>query len=264
MAQIVQQTADARDAMLWLREWAQRLETLPSTHRDPTGQDAFDAAMRPVHTRLDEIKAAMDRLEAGQERIEESLAEIRQAQSWICPFQPVGGQLLLFVSSMIGELQEERGRLEQALRQGPFMPWVFEHTTAASSPLPGAYLRRVRECHLFVLLVAANISQPVIDEYETALDARKPLLAFIKRGDRSDEAASFVQRMEQAGAFKYALFESADDLARMVVVAVLQELIDSYHVYWQAVKAGYIPILDVDEVIRAYATEIITHDLFAD
>jgi len=211
----------------------------------------------------DVVTALDPRLTTLEERTQHIL-ELVEAQSRTQRFQPVGGRLLIFVSSIIGELREEREALEQALRQASlFMPWVFEHTTATSDPLPEAYLRRVRECDIFVLLVAGNISQPVIAEYETARDAGKPILAFIRRGDHSEEAAAFIQRVEQAGAFKYALFDDPDDLAELVVEAVLQELTDRHRDYWQAVSEGHIPPPNVDDLIQAYAGEVITHELFA-
>ena len=177
--------------------------------------------------------------------------------------RPIGRPLMVFVSSTIGELQEERKALDQALGQaGTFSPWVFEHTTATSMPLPEAYLRRVRECDLFVLIVGTNLSPPVIAEYETALSTRKPILAFLRRGERSREAVAFVQRVREAGAFKYASFVGPEDVVGLVVEALWQELADRFREYWLAVNEGHIPPPDVDRVIQTYAAEIIADQLF--
>jgi HEAT repeat protein len=166
---------------------------------------------------------------------------------------------------MIGELSDERVALEEALRQvSPFMPWIFEHTTAESLPLPEAYLRRVRECDLFVLLVSENVSRPVVVESETALANHKPILTFVRRGQQSAEAADFIYGLEQLGAFKYAAFDGPDDLADLAVQAVLQELTDRHRDYWHAVAKGYLPPPNVNQIIQSYAAEIITNRIFAD
>jgi HEAT repeat protein len=129
-------------------------------------------------------------------------------------------------------------------------------------PLPEAYLRRVRECDLFVLIVGTNLSPPVIAEYETALSTRKPILAFLRRGERSREAVAFVQRVREAGAFKYASFVGPEDVVGLVVEALWQELADRFREYWLAVNEGHIPPPDVDRVIQTYAAEIIADQLF--
>ena len=95
--------------------------------------------------------------------------------------------LLVFISSVIADMRAEREAAEAAIRAIPLSrPWVFEHSPASALPLVESYLRKVRECDIFVLLLGGTITDPVKQEVETAQAAGKPLLVFLGAGAPAD------------------------------------------------------------------------------
>lgn len=137
-------------------------------------------------------------------------------------------RLLVFVSSLIGELPHEREVVEKAVSAIPLTrPWIFEHTPASSEPLPESYLRKVRECDIFILLVGREISEWVIEEYQTAIEHEKPRLVFLKGVERAPQADAFVNEID----VKWAPFSTTDELEGQVQRAVTDELIKGYRRY---------------------------------
>ena len=65
-------------------------------------------------------------------------------------------------------------------------PWLFEEAPAAADPLDESYLRWVGKCDLFILLLGEDITDPARTEWETATQARKPRLVFLKKGAQDD------------------------------------------------------------------------------
>lgn len=136
--------------------------------------------------------------------------------------------LVVFISSMIGELRAERRAVKEALEAIPLTrPWVFEYTPASPDKLQESYLRWARECDIFVLLLAQNISDPVKKEYEIALVLDKPRLIFLKKVERSTAAQEFIEGID----VKWAEFDAAKDLCRKIQEAVVDELIKGYRRY---------------------------------
>lgn len=137
-------------------------------------------------------------------------------------------RLLVFVSSLIGELLDEREVVETAVGAIPLTrAWVFEHTPASAEPVAESYLRKVRECDIFILLVGRDISDPVKEEYHAALDHQKPCLVFLKDVERSAETEAFINEID----VKWAKFSSTDELQQQVREAVTDELIKGYRRY---------------------------------
>jgi hypothetical protein len=137
----------------------------------------------------------------------------------------VENKLLIFVSSLIGELLPEREAVEKAVSEIPLTrAWVFEHTSASTEPLAESYLRKVRECDIFILLVGKDISEPVRQEYETALAHDKPRLVFLRDVERSPEAEAFVEEID----VKWAKFGTLGELQQQIQEAVTDELIKGY------------------------------------
>ncbi|RLC82185.1 MAG: hypothetical protein DRI61_02775 [Chloroflexi bacterium] len=136
--------------------------------------------------------------------------------------------LLVFVSSLIGELFEERKAVKEALKAIPLTrAWVFEYTPASADLLETSYLDKVRECDLFILLLGKGISEPVRKEWETAIEHNKPRLVFLKKVERDPETQSFIERID----VKWAEFANLEELQRKVQEAVIDELIKSYRRY---------------------------------
>lgn len=130
--------------------------------------------------------------------------------------------LLVFVSSLIDKMRDERDAVDRAIHSIPITrPWLFEHTPASSQEVEESYLSKVRECDLFVLLLGPDYSRAVAREYQTAKEAGKPVLAFVQRAERTPEQSEFVRSL----ATKYAQYSGPDDLHDAVMVAVLDEII---------------------------------------
>ena len=93
--------------------------------------------------------------------------------------------LLVFVSSVIRGMEKERETVERAIRSiSVARPWRFETAPASSQEVEESYLSKVRECDIFILLIGDSHSEAGRREYETALEAGKPGLAFVAEVDR--------------------------------------------------------------------------------
>jgi hypothetical protein len=137
-------------------------------------------------------------------------------------------RLVVFVSSIISELWSEREALKETLGSIPLTkPWVFEYTPASADNLDESYLSEVRECDIFILLVAENISAPVRNEYRTAVEQDKPRLVFLKDVERSSPAQAFVKQID----VKWDKFSDVKELRQKVREAVVDELIKGYRRY---------------------------------
>ncbi len=136
--------------------------------------------------------------------------------------------LVVFVSSMIGELWGERRAIKEAIEAIPLTrPWIFEYTPASTDRLEESYLRGVRGCDIFILLLAHSISDPVRREWQIAVAHDKPCFVFLKDAERNPEAQAFVEQVD----VKWAKFSTTDELRRQVQEAVIDELIKVYRYY---------------------------------
>lgn len=135
--------------------------------------------------------------------------------------------LLVFISSVFAGMAAERQAAEAAIRAIPLSrSWVFEHSPGSSLPLIESYLRKVRECDIFVLLLGATVTDPVKREVKTAQAAGKPLLVFL-----GASAPAAVTAYARTLGVKYATYGDAADLAAKVAEAVGDELIIGYRRY---------------------------------
>jgi tetratricopeptide (TPR) repeat protein len=141
-------------------------------------------------------------------------------------------KLTVFVSSMIGPLLEERAAVEEAIRTGITLAhtWVFERTPASSEAIAESYLARVRECDVYLLILGDDVSDPVKDEYRTAVECGKPRLCFVQEGvERTEALEEFLPTLRAD--LKYATFSDEESLRREVLRAVRQELVEGYRAY---------------------------------
>jgi hypothetical protein len=140
---------------------------------------------------------------------------------------------MVFVSSIISELWSEREAVRETLESIPLTkPWLFEYTPASTDNLDESYLSQVRECDIFILLIAENISDPVENEYRTAVEQGKPMLVFLKDVERSGPAQAFVKQID----VKWDKFGDTQELRQEVREAVVDELIKGYRRYH--IRAG--------------------------
>jgi len=196
--------------------------------------DAVHATLAP---QIEVLSHGISRLDDKSKRIL-LILESLVATPHLAPEPGAEPPLLVFVSSLIGELSAER----QALRQtiiglGITRPWIFEFTPATAQLLEESYLDKVRACDFFVLLIDEDISPAVEKEFETAVQHNRPILAFLKKDKeekdqyRSAAAKALISRIPT----KWATFSDSTDLAFKARVAIADEVI-------RRVRAGLIPL----------------------
>jgi len=152
--------------------------------------------------------------------------------------------LVVFVSSAIEGMEQERNAVRQAVESLPLArPWLFEESPASSTMVDEAYLSKVRECDIFVLVVGTLDRAAVRREYETAVAAQRRILAFVQRGERTGEFDEFVSRIPTM----YAWYASAEDLRGAVRASVADEITRTYRA---AIGRG-----DTGHLIRALSPE---------
>ena len=122
-------------------------------------------------------------------------------------------------------MEKERQVVDQAVRSISIArPWRFEATPASTEDVVESYLSKVQECDIFILLIGDTDSDAVRREYQTALDANKPVLAFIRDVERPPELDELVRLIRT----KYAMYSGYDDLCRSVQAAVMDEVVKRY------------------------------------
>ena len=137
-------------------------------------------------------------------------------------------RLLVFVSSAINELSEERRVVKEAIESIPLTrPWLFELSPASVDSIEESYLRKVRTCDLFILILGNYLTAAVLKEWQTAMASGKPRLVFIKNEARSLEAQAFMQSID----VRWAGFADLEELKIQVQHAVTTELINGYRRY---------------------------------
>jgi len=141
-------------------------------------------------------------------------------------------KLTIFISSMIGPLWEQRAAVEEAIKTGIPLActWVFERAPASSEDITESYLARVRECDIYLLILGQDISDPVKEEYRTAVECDKPRLCFVQEGVEPTPVLKEFLPTLQADV-KYAAFTDQASLRREVLQAVRQELVQAYKRY---------------------------------
>jgi HEAT repeat protein len=131
----------------------------------------------------------------------------------------------IFVSSAIGEFANERKALKTALERWQFVhAWVFEEAAAYSEPRDAGFLRRAAECDIFVLLIGDDYRKPVEDEFATALNMHRSILAFVKRSSKM-QADSMFEKYQASDKFKYAIFDDVKQLEEQVIEAVTEDIV---------------------------------------
>ena len=109
----------------------------------------------------------------------------------------------VFISSVqnkeIEDLDSERSEVIKTVKDyPPTTPWAFEHTPASDLSAEDYYLRGVRDCHLFILLLGEQVTDAVGKEYNEAVRLKKPIFAFLKDVQRSNEAEKLLNPAREA------------------------------------------------------------------
>ena len=145
--------------------------------------------------------------------------------------QPGEAHLTVFVSSRIGELDEERTSVSEVI--GTYFgmvarPWLFEYTLASSESLEESYLRKAGDCDIFVLIAGACYSAPVEAEVSRAVESGARILAFVKDTETRDPR---VQAMLDGLDVKYARFGTASEFRKLLILSIRDELVRAYRRY---------------------------------
>jgi len=142
--------------------------------------------------------------------------------------------LLVFVSSVmrkeVEDLQAERDACVSAIEALPLTrPWAFEYSNASADPPKETYLNKVDACDIFVIILGAEITEPVENEYSRACEREKRRLVFLKRTSaRSQRLANWLDKRQDV---TWVLFDEPGDLSSKVRGAIIDELIKGYRVY---------------------------------
>lgn len=134
-------------------------------------------------------------------------------------------QLFVFISSSIREFGSEREAIRKSIeRRIPLSrAWTFESAPADPDSLQESYLKRVRDCDIFVLLVGSDITDPVRLEYETAKALDKPRLVFVNQSVRQSKGTEeFLNKLD----LKWKAFTDSRSLQQEVVKSVYSLLIE--------------------------------------
>jgi hypothetical protein len=103
----------------------------------------------------------------------------------------------VMVSSRAKELASERQWAKRGIRQAGFDAVPFEDLDPSGSPPDESALRLAGECHVFVLILGAHISEIVRREYEVARKRLKDeLLVFVKDVARDQAAQEFLKGID--------------------------------------------------------------------
>ena len=131
--------------------------------------------------------------------------------------------LVVFVSSYIDGLKEERNRAKEAIESIGSIPWLFEYSPASSEDVETHYLNKVAECDIFVLILAEKITKPVKLEYQTAKIYDKPKLIFVKEvTDRNPEMTDFISNID----VKYRKFKTLEELGTVVEESIADHILN--------------------------------------
>jgi hypothetical protein len=123
-------------------------------------------------------------------------------------------------------LSKERNVAKQVIESISLTrPWRFEDSPASSQRVDYAYLNKVAEADIFLLILGLEITGPVRMEYDAAINAEKPRLVFLKRtDDRSLELQSFIDNID----VKWKDFLNPTDLGDQIKSAISEELINAH------------------------------------
>jgi hypothetical protein len=154
--------------------------------------------------------------------------------------------LIVFISSIIDnvpssrELQEERGLIEGLIESMPLVaPWVWESKPVSSQEKHEYYIKGVRGCDIFVLLLDKTLKPGVKLEYKEAIKTRKLILAFVKNGPKDSDMEEFLDALPH----KYAPFATPKELEQKVRESIYEEIRSIIHPHSR---------LEVDERIEQF------------
>jgi hypothetical protein len=140
----------------------------------------------------------------------------------------------IYISSTEQDLKDERQNVKIALEQAGYDPRCMEKYPAFTSRPKDECERDVRSAHIYVVIVGERYGSLPIQadgtkldksfteyEYEAAVGSNIPILAFVKKRDRTNDDAGlqkFVARLFNAHGVKE--FTDADELSKQVLIGI--------------------------------------------
>jgi len=128
--------------------------------------------------------------------------------------------LLVFISSLqSSELQEARDIATNTIESFPVlaMPWAFEYTPAASEQPDKTYLRKVRECDIFIWLVGDTTTTPVKNEVQEAVASKRSMLVFSLTKERDSQTESLLETVAPSSKYRET---SVKELRKEILYAI--------------------------------------------
>ena len=180
--------------------------------------------MREVGQAVSETRKAVKETKIGS-ALKEAGNEIQQALGEIAPADP----LCVFVCSQQDELVIERRTISARLHElgsvGLTRPILFEDLPASPDTAEEVYTRAIQRAELVIVVIADDISAPVVREHRLARQMGKPCLYFVKSGgQRSPEAQRFLAEVSA----KWVEYQMPEDLSDKVVAAVVADLLENW------------------------------------
>lgn len=125
----------------------------------------------------------------------------------------------VFISSVqnkvIEDLRAERAEVVRIVENySPTVVWAFEHTPASDLSAEEHFLKGVRDCDLFLLVLGSQVTEAITKEYNEAVRTNKPIFAFVKNIRRTRAAETLLKLVR--GQSKYGTFNNTQDLAALV------------------------------------------------
>jgi hypothetical protein len=132
----------------------------------------------------------------------------------------ISNKITIFISSIMNKdtenLEAERNIVIDSVRNySPTIPWAFENTPSSDLSAEEYYLRAVKECHLYFLLLGNSITKAVLNEYDEAKKENKSIFVFLKNVTRTDECARLIKDIQQK--VKYSTFGELSEINNLVV-----------------------------------------------
>lgn len=128
----------------------------------------------------------------------------------------------IFLSSVMAGKSELRRLAREAIESLPIAKtWTFEAAPASPLQLEESYLRHVRNCDMFVLIIDDDVTEPVERELDEAISTGRPILAFVGTGELSEAAKALVGRLTT----RYKEYSDLDDLGREITASVASEVV---------------------------------------
>jgi len=152
-------------------------------------------------------------------------------------------KLRVFISSVQKELELERAAVAGLMTTDPFLlqhcePVLFEKEPPPPHPASQPYLAALRDCRIYVLIVATEYGaldgtlSATHHEYRLAQQMKLPTLVFLKGSDdrnRKPETATFLQEIKSAG-HTYKRFHDREDLKPEMLRALARTLAEDFKI----------------------------------